>query len=60
MTKLKTQVVKKNVSMYPREWQIVERVKQRYSLSTAAALRHIVNQWQELQDQLPQPIVLES
>lgn len=60
MTPPKEQVKKKNISLYPREWGIVEQVERRYSLSTSAAIRHIVNQWQEMRYQLPLPLQEQS
>lgn len=43
-------VERRNISMYPAEWQVVERVDQQHGLqNTSAALRMIVNDWERRQ-----------
>jgi hypothetical protein len=46
-----TTVTKKPISMYPREWAIVESVNQEYGLNnTSAAVRLVCNEYARLRE----------
>ena len=46
-------VVAANVSLYPRDWDVVDQVKERYGQGTrSAALRLIIRDWVNVRDPL--------
>lgn len=50
-------VIKKNVSMYAGDWDVVQDVSERMRLrNTSAALRYIVNEYRQMAHQLPLPL----
>lgn len=52
-------VVKRNVSLYHTEWDIVQSVNDRLGLhNISAALRFIINEFHTRQNQLPLPLPL--
>jgi sulfur relay (sulfurtransferase) DsrC/TusE family protein len=52
----KQTAVKKPISMYPPDWEIVEQVNQTYGLrNVSAAVRHIVNEYHRLTNQEANP-----